>query len=170
MLRTFFIVLMLAFAMPATAQQATIDPDVLAELPFSGDEGQPVTLKDFRGKLVLLNFWATWCIPCVEEMPDLQELHERYADKGLAIVSVSQDSRGLPAVKEFAQRHKLTMPLYLDTKKFELARTLGVRQMPTTVILDTSGEELVRVLGYEEWLSDHVIDKIEAWLPVKKTR
>lgn len=169
MIRLIFFVFAVLLAQPVAAQD-TIDPDVLAAMPFSDAQGQKVTLQEFRGKLVLLNFWATWCIPCVEEMPDLQELHERYKDKGLAVVSVSQDSRGLPAVREFAARNNLTMPLYLDTKKFEIARVLGIRQMPTTVILDPTGEEIVRVLGYEEWLSDAVINKIEGWLPTKKTR
>lgn len=106
-----------------------------------------VSLEDLRGKVVLLNIWATWCPPCREEIPVLQALHEEHAAGGLEVVGVSIDAAGeAAAVERFAQQFGVTYPVWLDPQErvSSVFRTTGV---PTTVLIDRDGEMLWRHLG-----------------------
>ena len=98
-------------------------------------EGKKVTLRSLRGKPVLLNFWATWCAPCVEEMPSLENLHKRVGnDLTMAAVSVDED---WAAVKKFFP-HGTSLPVYLDSSK-EVPKRYGTEKYPETFLIDSQG-------------------------------
>jgi cytochrome c biogenesis protein CcmG, thiol:disulfide interchange protein DsbE len=105
-------------------------------------DGKSVNLSDFRGKPVLLNFWATWCPPCQFEVPFLQQTYESYASKGLVIMAVDQTNsrttETADAVKNFAASYNLTMPVYLDANKTTM-NVYALTGIPTTIMVDKDG-------------------------------
>jgi thiol-disulfide isomerase/thioredoxin len=82
---------------------------------LSDMQGNQVTLSQFRGKVVLLNFWATWCPPCREEMPSMEQLHQRYKDQGLVMLAVNVEKDGYQAVSRFLEGKNYTFPILLNT-------------------------------------------------------
>jgi peroxiredoxin len=100
-------------------------------------DGRTITLSDLRGQAVIVNFWATWCPPCLEEMPTLQEVYEAYRDEGLVVLAINQDE---PAdrVARFAQQHGLTFPLLLDAE-FNVTDRYQVGLLPSTFFVDRAG-------------------------------
>ena len=98
-------------------------------------EGQTVTLGSTKGKVLLVDFWATWCAPCVQVMPDLQKLHDKYSGKGFAVVGVSIDENGAKAVGPFLAKRKFTYPILLDTG--DVWQRWGVRAIPAMFLIFT---------------------------------
>jgi thiol-disulfide isomerase/thioredoxin len=118
---------------------------------FTDIDGKPLTLADFRGRVVLLNFWATWCGPCVEEMPSLDRLQAKLGGDRFAIVAVSVDREGLSIVKPFLERlHVANLATYLDPRGASM-RAFGVRGLPTSVIIDRDGKAVGRLEGMASW-------------------
>ena len=116
---------------------------------FEDPDGEPVQLSSFEGKPLLLNFWATWCGPCVKELPTLDRLSAAQAGR-IQVVALSQDSeRG--KVDAFLAQAKLTsLEPYLD-RKMALMDSLGVQVLPTTILFDAVGREVWRMVGEEDW-------------------
>lgn len=111
--------------------------------------GQSVGLSDFRGKIVFLNFWATWCPTCVAEMPAMEKLHRGLRKKDFAVVTISlQDSA--EQVKDFFKKNKLTFAALLDSTG-EIGALFRLRVIPTTIILDKAGQAIGVVIGAREW-------------------
>ena len=111
--------------------------------------GADVDVSDFRGKVVFLNFWATWCPTCVTEMPSMEKLHRKLMDKDFVVVSISiQDSAA--AVKRFFEQNKLSFTALLDSTGKTIPG-FGIREIPTTLILDKAGRIIGRVVGSRKW-------------------
>jgi cytochrome c biogenesis protein CcmG/thiol:disulfide interchange protein DsbE len=111
--------------------------------------GKRVTLKEQRGKVVFLNFWATWCPPCIQEMPTMEKLHQDFGKDGLVILAIN--FQGTPAqVKEFFREHNFTFTALLDRdgKVFELYQTWG---LPMSAIVNKRGELVGKISGYRDW-------------------
>ena len=131
------------------------------EAGFTDLEGKELSLADFRGKVVVLNLWATWCVPCIKEMPSLQRLSAKMRDRGVAVLALSQDRAGAKLVTPFLEKHGLkTLPVYLDPKGLVL-RAIAGRGLPTTVIYDQQGREVGRLEGDAEWDGPHALALIE---------
>ena len=121
---------------------------------FEDPEGAPTSLADFRGRPVLLNLWATWCGPCVVEMPALDALAAREAER-LQVLTVSQDLDGRDRIEAFfAKRGYRNLDTWLDPQ-MALMAALKVDTLPTTILYDSKGRELWRVTGMEDWQSGH---------------
>jgi peroxiredoxin len=115
---------------------------------FNDLEGQPTEMARWKDRIVVLNFWATWCPPCVEEMPDLQRVHDEYADRGVTVVGLGIDSPS--ALKRFRDEHLLSLPLFAaGASGSELARALGNPSgaLPYTVLIDRKGRIVQARLG-----------------------
>ena len=108
-------------------------------------DGQAVSLEDLRGSPVLINFWGTWCPPCRDEMPYIQEVHEEWSDKGLMILAVHLGS-DLSEVKDFTQEYNLTFTILLDAER-EVALKYGIQYTPTTFFLDKDGRIQDKIIG-----------------------
>jgi len=113
-------------------------------------DGKSLKLSSYRGKVVFLNFWATWCPPCKEEMPSMERLYQRFKDQGLVVLAVSIDAEGAPVVTPFVKEHKLTYPVGLDPK-MELANTYGVRALPSSFVIDRDGRLAAVAVGPRVW-------------------
>lgn len=126
----------------AVATQGAAAPDfTLTDL-----QGQPVKLSDLRGKAVVLNFWATWCPPCKEEIPWFIELQKRYGAAGLQVVGVSMDDGDQKDVEKFAAENSINYPV-LFGKENVAAQYGGIDYLPTTFYIDRNGVVLDRVFG-----------------------
>ena len=120
-------------------------------LNFTAIDGRELTLADFKGKVAVVNLWATWCAPCIKEMPSLDRMNARLKDQGLALLAISQDRGGAKVVEPFLEKLGLrSLPVYLDPKG-QVQRALGVRGLPTTVVFDGEGRELGRFEGDADW-------------------
>jgi peroxiredoxin len=123
-------------------------------------EGKAHSLADLRGRVVVLNFWATWCPPCIDEMPSLQRLHRALADRGIAVVAVSVDER-FSDVGAFVRKFQLTFTVLHDDGK-KVSRKYRTFMYPETYILDREGVLKSKVVGPRDWAAPTVIrDMVE---------
>jgi peroxiredoxin len=111
--------------------------------------GGSVDLADFRGKVVMVHFWATWCPPCVEEIPTLDKLFHNLTGKDFALLAVSEDDDGA-AVASFLQKNKLSLPVLMDAGS-EVARQYGTYKLPETYIVDRQGVVQYKAIGPRDW-------------------
>jgi len=117
-----------------------------AEFELADVAGTKVHLSDFKGKVVILDFWATWCGPCRVEIPEFVKLQDKYRDKGLAIVGLSLDAEGASVVRPFAKEHDINYTMLLATD--DTARLYGgIVGIPTTFILDRQGRIVKKFVG-----------------------
>src|ERR1051325_129768 len=119
------------------------------DFSLTNAEGKKVSLKDFRGKTVFLNFWATWCVPCREEMPAMEKLYQEYKDKNFVVFAINVKDRKQEAIA-FLKELKLTYPVAFDPEA-EVAALYGAWGLPTTYIINAKGEGLARAWGPAEW-------------------
>ena len=140
-------------------------PAAVPEVHFLDNQEADHTLADFRGRVVLLNFWATWCGPCVEEMPSLLRLQATLAGQPFLVLPVSQDRAGLPLVRAFYQEHGLGgLGMYAD-KTSSAGRSFKLRGLPTSILLDPEGREIGRFEGAADWSSADALALIRHYLP-----
>ena len=109
-------------------------------------EGKPVSLSDFKGKVVILDFWATWCPPCRAEIPSFIELQKEYGDQGLAVIGLSLDESGAAAVKKFVERAGMNYTVVMADQAVAGAYG-GVEAIPTTFVIDRQGRIVARHVG-----------------------
>ncbi len=121
--------------------------------------GKKVGLKQFRGKIVFLNFWATWCGPCKEEMPFLETLHQQFKEKDFVVVTVSVDYEEAKFVREFINKQRYTFPVLLDPKS-EVLDLFEVKAIPTTFVIDKKGKMLGMAIGPRDWKCQEAISLI----------
>jgi cytochrome c biogenesis protein CcmG, thiol:disulfide interchange protein DsbE len=117
-------------------------------------------LFEFKGKVILLNLWATWCPPCREEMPSMQKLYEEYKSKNFTIVAVSGES--MDTVKNFLSKNKYDFPIFIDDNN-QLNRTYGTGSIPTTYLIDKNGFMIAQFVGGRNWsspLAKELIDSL----------
>ncbi|HKF85581.1 MAG TPA: TlpA disulfide reductase family protein, partial [Candidatus Limnocylindrales bacterium] len=125
-------------------------------------DGRPVRLEELRGKLVWLNFWASWCPPCQGETPVLRDLDEQYRDRGLALVGVAVQETTIDNVREYAQRYELGYPIAFDTSA-DIFRLYRVYALPTQFFIGRDGTILDVVNG--PLSHEDAQARIDAWLP-----
>src|SRR6516162_8737432 len=136
-------------------------PRDLPEIRFADEEGHDLTLGDFRGRVVLLNVWATWCVPCRKEMPTLDRLQARLGGKDFLVIALSIDREGAVPVKRFYQELKLEkMGIYVDPSG-KGSRPLAIPGVPTTLLIDRQGREIARKMGPAEWDGQEMLSLVE---------
>jgi thiol-disulfide isomerase/thioredoxin len=119
--------------------------------PWRDGDGAEQRLADYRGKVVLVNYWATWCAPCIREMPSLARLQKALPSSEFALVAISVDLEGRKVAEPFLQENDLTaLGLHLDNRG-TVARAMGVSVMPTSILYDRDGREVGRLSGAAEW-------------------
>jgi thiol-disulfide isomerase/thioredoxin len=122
-------------------------------IAFADAEGQPLRFDAFRGRALVVNFWATWCPPCVAEMPSLDRAHAVLAGDGIEVLALSSDRGGRAQVEPFYQRTGLRHLAILLDPRGAAGRALSIRGLPTTLVLDRAGREVARLEGEAAW--DH---------------
>lgn len=139
-------------------------PRAVADIRFKDAAGGDLSLADFKGRVVLLNLWATWCAPCRREMPDIDALQAKYGGPDFVVVALSQDRKGVEAVRAFYREIGVeNLEIFID-QKARSARTLRAPGLPTTLLLSKAGEELGRLIGPANWNSADARRLIEHYL------
>jgi peroxiredoxin len=134
---------------PVTEGQAAPD------FRFKNQSGKELSLSDFRGKVVLVNFWATWCAPCREEMPSMASLLQQIDADQLKILALSVDDSWAP-VDEFLRRSSITLPVYPDFDR-KISTRYGTFKFPETYIVDRNGEVVLKVIGPTDWTAPAMV-------------
>lgn len=125
--------------------------------------GKPVSLSSFKGKVVLLNFWATWCPPCRAEIPSMNRLQEKLKSRGLVVIAVSTDNR-IDEPKRFVQQNPVNF-IVLHDSNLKVSRTIyKVFMMPTTFLIDRRGIIVEKYFGEQDWTDPEILKEIEALL------
>jgi len=138
-------------ASPSVEEEPRDERSVIAPDFVSPDlSGAPVRLSDHQGKVILLNFWATWCPPCRAEMPSMEKLYQAYRDRGLVILAISSDRGGKSVVEPYVQERGLTFAVLLDPEG-EVFAQYGVRGLPTSYLLDRRGRVFSADVGARDW-------------------
>lgn len=153
----FPVTLLVFFTLPSLAAEPA--PDfTLATFP----DGSEISLKDFRGRVVYLDFWASWCPPCRKSFPWMEEMHKRYKDKGLSIIAVSVDKKhGL--IKQFTQQAKPTFIIAHDPTG-TVAQTYKLLAMPTSYLIDKNGQLVMTHRGFRSRDKDKLETTIQSLL------
>lgn len=125
------------------------------DFTFPDLDGRKVSLSDLKGKVVLVNIWATWCPPCREEMPSMQKLYDRFKGEAFEILAVSIDADGRKAVAPFTRKLNLTFPVLLDPKE-KIRSPYRITGVPESFIIDKNGILVQRVIGPLNWASSEV--------------
>lgn len=162
------VILVLLFSLCLTAEEG--EGDLFSKIrinPIKGDKkapdfslkdlnGKKVELKQFKGKILFLNFWATWCGPCKEEMPSLEVLHQQFKEKSFVLLTISVDYEGEKPVQEFINKHRYTFPVLLDPK-CETLDLFEIKAIPITFLVDKKGKMIGKAIGPRDWKSPEVV-------------
>ena len=141
-----FLILMLLL-IPATAFSISIG-EIASDFVLKDMEGKEVTLKDFNGKVVFINFWATWCSPCKKEFPELNRFYDTYKDNDLIVLAVNSDLKK-GSVEDFLTKYPAKMTVLLDPGA-KIVGSYGPRAMPTSYIIDRKGVVRFIHFGFDE--------------------
>ncbi|MEM7439990.1 MAG: TlpA disulfide reductase family protein [Pseudomonadota bacterium] len=137
-------------------------PQPVPDKPFLDDTGQDMTLGAYKGKVVLLNFWATWCAPCRHEMPSLNALQKELGGDTFKVVTIATGRNPPPAIARFFEEENIdNLPKHRDPKQV-LARGMAVFGLPMTVVLNEDGMEIARLRGDAEWFAPEAVDLLRA--------
>ena len=125
-------------------------PQFTAETP----EGQKVSIENLKGKLVLLNFWATWCPPCILEMPTMEKLHQEFKEEGLEVVAMNF-MEGPKTINAFIKKRGFTFTVLID-RSGKISQRYGVHALPVTYLIGREGNMLVKSIGYKDWYKKEI--------------
>lgn len=125
--------------------------------------GNQVRLTDFRGKVILLNFWASWCSPCRREIPSLERLYQKRKDKGFEIVAVNSERASASQIASFSEKFGMSFPILLNPKR-DVGNKYWVRAIPTSFLLDKNGVIRWKIVGGREWDDSYVLGRIDQLL------
>ncbi|MGH7774913.1 MAG: peroxiredoxin family protein [Candidatus Binatia bacterium] len=142
------------------------DSSPTPDFTLANPSGKKLSLKDFRGKLVFLNFWASWCAPCREEMPAMERLHQEFKNKDFVVLAVNMKDKRKDALA-FIRELKLTYPVVFDLDG-QVGLLYGAWGLPTTYLIGPKGEGLARVWGPADWYSAGARQLIKALLDEQK--
>ena len=136
--------------------------DKAPDFSIKADNGRTVTAHDFGGKLLILNFWATWCPPCVQEVPSLNQLQAQLGSKGLVVLGVSED-KDPQAYKAFLDRFHVTYMTARDPS-VTIKPKYGTVQIPESYLIDTNGRVVEKIVGEANWSSAQMLEHVQSLL------
>jgi len=161
--RSFVALLVVALAAtPALATQGALDGQQAPDFALQNLDGENMRLSEYRGEVVMINFWATWCGPCRQEMPLLDELYDRYERVGFQLLGVNIDDDPRRAM-EMADELGISFPVLFDDRK-EVSELYRVEAMPVTVILDREGVVRYTHYGYKPGYEEYYLDQVRTLL------
>jgi len=156
-----FLVAVLAYTIYAAIhERVVVAGDSAPDFTITADNGRTISPSNFGGKLLVLNFWATWCPPCVEETPSLNRFAQQYADKGVVVLALSVD-KDAKAYSAFLQRYR---PAFLTARDFKVHADYGTFMYPETYLIDARGRVLRKYAEGENWSSPEIVKYVDSVL------
>ena len=158
-----FLAVALVYVAGSTLEQRIVGVgDDAPRFSITADNGKTVTRSDFGGRLLVLNFWATWCPPCIQELPSLNEFQERMRAKGVVVVGISLD-KNEQSYKQFLDRAKVGFVTARDPEA-NISSSYGTFKYPETYVIGPDGKVLEKFIGPENWLNAEIMARIEKHL------
>jgi cytochrome c biogenesis protein CcmG/thiol:disulfide interchange protein DsbE len=136
--------------------------DTAPDFSITADNGRAITPTSFGGKLLVLNFWATWCPPCIEELPSLNQFQRRFANSGVVVLGISID-KDEKAYRDFLTRARVSFLTARDPDN-KINAEYGTLKVPETYIIDSSGKVLRKIISNTDWMSERMIRDVESLL------
>ncbi len=161
-LMVFLSAVLVARVIPYFHQYNVEAGDAAPGFNLTADNGTGVSLEDYRGKYVLLNFWATWCAPCVEELPSLNAVYDNLRDRGLVVLGVSVDE-DQELYQRFVEAHRVTFPTVRDPER-TVSMRYGTFKYPETFLINPDGEVIRKYVGAENWQRPEISNYLESLL------
>lgn len=133
------------------------------DFTLTDSRGKKISLSDYRGQVVILDFWATWCGPCRMEIPGFVKLRDKYNDKGFEIIGISLDQQGWKVVKPFMKEYKMNYPVVLGNRQIAAAYG-GIRAIPTTFIINKEGQVVDKIIDFkpESYFEDAITKLLDS--------
>jgi thiol-disulfide isomerase/thioredoxin len=141
-------------------KKGVVESKPAPDVTLKSISGESLTLSSLKGKVVLLNFWATWCPPCREEIPSMMKLNSFMAGKPFQMLAVSIDEGGKKAVEDFFAESRFSLPAYLDPET-AAAKVYGITGVPETFVIDKQGIVVKKVIGPMDWNSPEAVAFLE---------
>jgi thiol-disulfide isomerase/thioredoxin len=151
-----------AVATEAQKRLSLLNPAIAAPTTAYSDGRQPTRLDAFRGQTVVLNIWATWCGPCLKEMPSLDRLSAKLAGQGIKVVALSEDDGGAAQVKPYLEKLKVTRLTHLYDTEQRAFQDFAIRGLPTTFVISPEGKIIAKLEGAAEWDSKAMVEQIKS--------
>ena len=136
------------------------ESQLAADFNLMNMQGEQVTLSQYHGNVVILNFWATWCPPCREEMPSMERLYQKYKGRKLVMLAVNVEENGKKSVSQFLKKTPYSFPILLDNHGV-VQNTYGVFRFPESFIIDRNGVVVKKIIGGRDWTSDSTVKLID---------
>ena len=155
--------IVLVWVVAGTLQDRVINAgDTAPDFKITGDDGKTYTRENFGGKVLVLNFWASWCAPCVQEAPSLQAFGEQLRGDGVVVLGVSIDTNE-KRYKQFLQRFHLTFPTARDPEA-NVSSSYGTFQIPETYVIDRTGKVREKIISNQNWVDPAFVSRVKALL------
>src|SRR5712691_3040675 len=136
--------------------------DTAPDFSITADNGRTITASSFGGKLLVLNFWATWCPPCIEELPSLNQFQKHFANSGVVVFGISVD-KDEKAYRDFLARARVSFLTARDPEN-KINADYGTLRFPETYIIDSKGKVLRKIINAQNWMSERMISDVESLL------
>lgn len=131
--------------------------------------GGTIKLSDYRGKWVFLNFWATWCPPCIKEMPSMEVFYNKFKENNLTLLAVSVDAEGASVVKPFVEKYGLTFEIFLDPQN-KVSKEFKVFGLPSTYVINPEGQIAAQAMGPRDWEDPVIIEYFADLMSLNKEK
>ncbi len=145
-------------------------PRAVSEEVFYNSNSDPIILKSFSGGLTLINFWATWCAPCLEEMPSLSNLQKIKGDNNFRVITIATMRNSSKSVDNFFKKMSIGNLTRYQDPKGKLARSLKIAGLPLTILLNKDNEEVARFIGDADWSSPQALKLIEKAIEIDRKK
>jgi peroxiredoxin len=145
---------------PGEWVKSVVVADVAPDFQLEDTKGNKISLSDLRGKVVMVNFWATWCPPCIEEMPSMERLHEVMGGDDFVMLAINTEQNGRTVVPEFLQKTPYTFPILYDDKGI-VQKNYGVYKFPESFIVGKDGKVVEKIVGPLDWSSPKTINYLK---------
>ena len=141
-------------------EHVVVAGDAAPEFTIRTDSGRQITVPNFGGKLLVLNFWATWCPPCIQETPSLSNFAQQFADKGVVVLGLSVD-KDMNAYRAFLQKYR---PAFLTARDFKVHEDYGTYMYPETYIIDSKGKVVKKIAEGADWNDPQLVQYVNSLL------